>query len=114
MIIKEIADSVRQARIVREKTLRRKKAWGLALGVTIGSTVGMVAGVLFAPKAGKEIREDLSRCGCEVWGKIKENASGAGHLLLSAVEEKSSRERKVAEGALKEPARGDEGTDKKD
>ena len=69
--------------------------------------------MLFAPKAGKEMREDLSRCGCEVWGKIKENASDTGHRLLTAVEEKSSRVRKAAEGALKEPPLEDEGTDKK-
>ena len=35
MIMKEIADRVRQARIDRKKTLRLKKAGILALGVTI-------------------------------------------------------------------------------
>ena len=120
MIMKEITDLVRQARIDREKTLRRKKAGILALGVTIGSTVGAVAGVLFAPRAGKETREDLSRRGCEAWGKIKENASHTGHRLVSAIEEKSSRVRTAAEKhvdaakeALKEPPKEDEGTDKK-
>ena len=113
MIFKEIADRVRQTRIAREETLRRKKAWGVALGVTIGSTVGVVAGLLFAPKAGKEMREDLSRCGCEAWGRIKENASDTGHRVLSSVEEKSSRVRKAAEAELKEISLGDEGTDKK-
>ena len=37
MIMKEIADRLRQARIDREKTLRRKKAGILALGVTLPS-----------------------------------------------------------------------------
>jgi gas vesicle protein len=81
-----MADRVRQARIDRQKTLRLKKAGILALGVATGS----VAGVLLAPKTGKEMREDLSQRGCETWEKIKENASHTGHRLVSAVEEKSS------------------------
>lgn len=120
MIMKEIADRLRQATIVREKTLRRKKAGILALGITIGSTVGAVAGVLFAPKTGRETREDLSRRGREAWGKLKEDASHTGHRLISAVEETSSRVSTAAEkcvneakGALKEPPKEDEGTDKK-
>src|SRR5208283_4827920 len=114
MIMKEIADRVRQARIDREKTLRLKKARILALGVTIGSTVGLLAGVLFAPKAGKETREDLIRRGCEAWGKIQENASHTGHGLTSAVEKKRSRVRTAAEknvdaadAAFKEPPKED-------
>ncbi len=117
MIMKEIADRVRQARSDREKTLRLKKAGILALGVTIGCTVGALAGVLFAPKSGGETREDLIRRGCETWGKIQENASHTGHLLTSAVEKKSSRALMAAvdacKGSLKEPPREDEGTDKK-
>ena len=97
MIMKEITDLVQQARFGRKKALRRKKAGILALGVTIGSTVGAVAGVLFAPKAEKETREDLSRRGSEAWGKIKENASDTGHRIVSAVEEKTSRVRTAAE-----------------
>ncbi len=109
MIMKEIADRLRQARIDREKTSRRKKAGILALGVTIGA----VAGVLFAPKTGKETREDLSQRGCEAWEKIKENASHTGHRLVSAVEEKSSSLRTAAKTSLKEPPAEDEGTDRK-
>ena len=109
MIMKEIADRLRQARTDRERTLRRKKAGLLALGVTIGA----VAGVLLAPKAGKETREDLSQRGSEAWEKIKENASHTGHRLVSAVEEKSSSVRKAVKGSLKEPPAEDEGTDKK-
>ena len=109
MIMKEIADRLRQTKIDREKTLRRKKVGILALGVTIGA----VAGVLFAPKTGKETREDLSQRGCEAWEKIKENASHTGRRLVSAVEEKSSSVRKAAKESLKEPPAEDEGTDKK-
>lgn len=120
MIMKEIADRIRQSKTNREKTLRRKKAGILALGITIGSTVGAVAGVLLAPRAGKETREELSRRGWEAWGKLKEDASHAGQRLISAVEEKSSQVSIAAEkwideakGALKEPPGENEETDKK-
>lgn len=118
MIMKEIADRVRQARIDREKTLRLKRVRALALGVTIGSAVGALAGVLFAPRAGKETREDLIQRGCETWGKIQENASHIGHRLTSAVEEINSRVHTAAgrradgaEGAFEEPPEENEGTD---
>ena len=100
MIMKEIADRLRQARIDREKTVRRKKTGILALGVTIGA----VAGVLLAPKAGKETREDLSQRGSEAWEKIKD-ASHTGRRLVSAVEERSSRVRTAAKGALNQRKR---------
>jgi gas vesicle protein len=109
MIMKEIADRLRQARIDREKTLRRKKAGLLALGVAVGA----VAGVLFAPKTGKETRENLSQLGCGTWEKLKENASHTGHRLVSAVEEKSSSARAAAKGSLKELPAEAEGTDRK-
>jgi len=109
MLIKEIADRLGQARIDREKALRRKKAGILALGVTIGA----VAGVLLAPKTGKETREDLSQRGCEAWEKIKGSASHTGHRLVSAVDEKSSRVRTAAKESLKEPLAEGEETDKK-
>ena len=112
MILKEIADSMRRTGLHREQTLRRNRAGMLALGVVIGGMAGAVAGVLFAPRAGKETREDLRSRSCEVWEKVKENASTTGQQLISAVEEKSSRVRTAAEKgvdaareALKEPSR---------
>jgi gas vesicle protein len=97
VILKEIADRIRDTRINREQTLRRNRTGMLALGVAIGSTVGVVAGVLFAPKAGKETREELSRYGCDTWGKVKDNVSTTGQRLVNSVEEKSSRMRTAAE-----------------
>jgi len=97
VILKEIADRIRDTRINREQTLRRNRAGMLALGIVIGGTAGAVAGILFAPKAGKETRQELSRYGCETWDKVKENATTTGHRLVNSVEEKSSRLRTAAE-----------------
>jgi len=106
MILKEIADSIRRSGLHREQTLRRNRAGMLALGVVIGGTVGAAAGVLFAPRAGKETREDLSRRSSEVWEKVKENASTTGQQLISAVEEKTSRVRTAAEKGVDAARKG--------
>ncbi len=91
MIVKELVDRLRNARSDREKSIRRNQAGALALGVSIGCTVGAVAGVLFAPRAGKETREDVSRRSKDAWEKIKDNTSSTGHRMVSAVEEKGSQ-----------------------
>jgi hypothetical protein len=87
VILKEIADRIAGTRINREQTLRRKNAGMLALGVAIGGTVGAVAGLLFAPKAGKETREDLSRSVARLGGSERE-CFHHGHRLVDSVEEK--------------------------
>ena len=97
MIVKELLERVRNARSDRQKAIRRNQAGVLALGVSIGCTVGAVAGVLFAPKAGKETREDVSRRSKDAWEKIKDNTSSTGHRLASAVEEKGSQVYAAAE-----------------
>ncbi|MHB8789743.1 MAG: YtxH domain-containing protein [Desulfobulbaceae bacterium] len=106
MILKEIADSMRRTGLYREQTLRRNRAGMLALGVVIGGMAGAVAGVLYAPRAGKETREDLTRRGSEAWEKVKENASTTGQQLISAVEEKTSRVRTAAEKGVDAAKKG--------
>ena len=97
VILKEIADRILDTRISRGLTLRRNRAGMLALGVVIGSVAGAVTGVLFAPKSGKETREELSRYSCETWGKMKDNVAATSHRLVDVVEEKGSRMRTAAE-----------------
>lgn len=91
MLINELAGKIRQTNKNREKSLRRKKAGFLGLGVVLGATAGVFAGILYAPRAGKDTREALSRRGGEVWGKIKARASATGHKVANAVEEKYYR-----------------------
>lgn len=105
MIVKELVDRMRNAKNERECAMRRRSAGMLALGVSIGCTVGAVAGVLFAPRAGKETREDVSRLSGEAWEKIKDNVSASSHRLADAIEDKGARVYTAAEkcvGAAKE------------
>lgn len=41
-------------------------------GILAGSVFGALAGVLFAPKSGKELRSDISEKGREVFGEGRE------------------------------------------
>lgn len=91
MIMKELFERVQLARRTRENQMLRRKSGMLAVGVSIGCTVGAIAGVLFAPKAGKETREEVGRRGRETWEKIKDNASSTGHRLAQVVEAKGAQ-----------------------
>lgn len=91
MIVKELFDRVRHARSDHAKAVRRNQAGMLALGVSIGCTVGAVAGILLAPKSGKETREDVSRRSTEAWGKVKDTVTNNGHRLVNAVEDLGAR-----------------------
>ena len=90
MIIKDFIDHVRYAKIDRENAARRSKAGMLALGVSIGCTVGAVAGILLAPRSGKETRDDVALRGGEAWEKIKDNVSTNGHRLVHVLQEKGA------------------------
>lgn len=49
-------------------------------GFGLGAIVGSVAGLLFAPKEGKELREDVANKAKEVGGKAKELGGKAREL----------------------------------
>jgi gas vesicle protein len=111
MIIKEFIDQVRHAKSNRENAARRNKAGILALGVSIGCTVGAVAGLLLAPRSGKETRDDVTLRGSEAWEKIKDNVSTKGHQLMHVLEEKGAcigaaveKVSEAAEDSLQDPS----------
>lgn len=49
----------------------KKEGKGLMLGALLGGLVGAAAGILFAPKSGKETREDLKNGADELARKAK-------------------------------------------
>ncbi len=64
----------------REKKQRKENALKVMYGIIIGSAIGGAAGILFAPKAGKETRQEIS-------GKVKESAAFAKEKIRETVEE---------------------------
>jgi len=63
-----VLDLLPKIKLEHEGEVRKK----VAIGTAIGLTVGAVAGVLLAPKAGKETRDDLAKTIDELPGKVKE------------------------------------------
>ena len=58
-------------------------------GALIGGVVGALAGILFAPKSGKELRSDLRKGGEEAFGEAKrlysETQTKARHIVDDAL-----------------------------
>jgi len=71
-----------------------KKGTGLALGAIIGAAIGGVAGILTAPKSGKETRQDIK----DKVGDAKAKATkGRDELLFKAEEIGDDVRNKVVE-----------------
>ncbi len=95
-----ILDLLQKGKKNREKQVRRK----VAIGATLGMTIGAVAGVLLAPKAGKDTRTDLAKNAQDLTetikeisvktqdlvGEAKERLSEKSHEIMSDVKEKIS------------------------
>ena len=71
MALRDMIDKARRQR-KRAESLDKAKKVGVGLG--IGAAVGGILGVLFAPKAGKETREDIAQAASEAAKNIRENA----------------------------------------
>ena len=68
MVKKYLEEKRKRAR--REENLKTAK--NVAVGTAIGTFIGAITGILFAPKSGKETREDIANKTKEVAGNIKE------------------------------------------
>jgi gas vesicle protein len=91
MTIKGYFEDLKQE---RGKKQRKESARKVLSGVVIGSAIGAAAGILFAPKAGKETRQDISK-------KVKETAATAKEKVQETVDEvkekmESMKDKKIA------------------
>jgi gas vesicle protein len=63
---KKIQFNIGKKKKAREKALKKNLAKGLALGAVAGSAIGAISGILFAPKSGKETRQQIKEDVSEV------------------------------------------------
>jgi gas vesicle protein len=71
------------------------------MGLLIGGALGALAGILFAPKSGKELRSDIKGRGSEVLkdGKeIYDDASTKAKEIIEEVKHQAKELKKEAEG----------------
>ncbi len=70
-------------------------------GVLVGSILGIVAGILFAPKAGRDLRDDLMKRGKEAVDEAQEKMSEMSEKGRDVMEQAKSKI-----GQMKEEAQG--------
>jgi len=68
-------------------------------GVLIGGVIGAVMGILYAPKSGRETREDIGRKAEELVAKAKEEYEQALEKSRKTYETAVSRLKKIEEAA---------------
>ena len=78
-----------------------ERDWDLVKGVVIGGLIGAAIGVLFAPKSGKETRQDIADKADELLVKAKAEYEKAAEKSKTAYEAAVKR-LKEAEGVAKE------------
>ena len=86
MIIKDLMDMAGKDKKKRQRAHNAKK---LAAGIGIAATVGVAAGVLLAPKAGKETRQDIMDKAEDVAQTTKEIAHRTCFFLSNGLRQSS-------------------------
>ncbi|WFA09435.1 YtxH domain-containing protein [Tissierella sp. Yu-01] len=66
---------IEEKRRQMEKAKKRETAKHVAVGTAIGTALGAAAGILFAPKSGKETREDIATKSKDVAETVKQTAT---------------------------------------
>ncbi|MEN6468066.1 MAG: YtxH domain-containing protein [Smithella sp.] len=78
-----------------------ERDWDLVKGLVIGGLIGAAIGILFAPKSGKETRQDIAEKADELLAKAKEEYQKAAEKSKAAYEAAIIR-LKDAEGIARE------------
>lgn len=91
-----LAKYIEQRRIEKEREVRRKirrEKAATAVKLVAGAAVGAGVGILFAPKSGKETREDIVKATKDGVEYVSENVNNA----VKAVSEKAKGVKEVVE-----------------
>ncbi len=88
MSIKEV---FHKAKREKRKAKAVETAKKVGTGVGIGAAIGSLFGVLFAPKSGKETRQDIVDTAKNSVETIKEGAGDLGEKISKAVEESKEK-----------------------
>jgi shikimate 5-dehydrogenase len=87
MILNELANQVKKLRSSRTQDVRRNRTKNLILGAGIGSVVGVAAGILFAPKSGRETRQIIADRTGQTVKNLKENVAATKEKVFASAAE---------------------------
>lgn len=85
-----LAKYIEQRRLEREREVRRKirkEKLSNAAKITVGAAVGAGIGILFAPKSGKETREDIVKVTKDGVEYVSENVNNAVKVVADKAKE---------------------------
>ena len=85
-----LAKYIEQRRLEREREVRRKirkEKLSNAAKITVGAAVGAGIGILFAPKSGKETREDIVKATKDGVEYVSENVNNAVKVVADKAKE---------------------------
>lgn len=97
MFLNELINQAKEVRRSRVKAMRRTRNKNMVIGAGIGTAVGAAAGILFAPKSGKETRQIIADRTSETVTNLKENVAAAKARISAEAAEKSSRLRQAGQ-----------------
>jgi gas vesicle protein len=105
MILKELLNLSKRR---KEKKIAAKST---AIGLSLGAIAGAVAGLLFAPKKGKETREDIVTGAKKVAHDVKTQAGESFENIKAKVKEFECKRNKSEENETVEEVVIEESTD---
>ena len=97
MVLNELANQVKKVRSSRAKDMRRNRTKNMVIGVGIGSALGVTAGILFAPKSGKETRQIIADKTSATVKNFKDNVAATKAKISASATEKASRLREAGQ-----------------
>jgi gas vesicle protein len=92
---------------------KKRAVKNTAVGLSLGAMVGAVAGMLFAPKKGKETREDIAKGAKKVALDVKSTAEESFQTIKAKVKELECKKNKSEENELVEEVKEETKTDEK-
>lgn len=92
-----------------DKNVNNLNGFDIGLGLFVGGAIGFLAGLVFAPKAGKELRSELKEKSCQIYGDTKQAISEAQMRTKSVINDavhradefKKEAEHRLSEAHLK-------------
>lgn len=91
MILNELVKKASEIKQSQVKALGRARTKNVAIGVGIGTVLGVAVGILFAPKAGKETRQQIVEETSKVAKSMKENMGAVKTKIVDSVKETGSK-----------------------
>lgn len=88
-------------KLAKAKERKKNVTKGLALGAAAGSALGALSGILFAPKAGKETRQQIKDEVTEAAKKAAVEVKDAGEKAATGIKELASKANELVNEKLR-------------